>query len=344
MLDDHKYSLNRNVAYAHRDPEQPGEVYGPGGPERTYGVVIEIHKVRGRQAHWEYTVANSFTGEERRLTEDEIFHGADQAYLDLHRRDGIRWQGKPPEIARGNAESRFWKHTLRQFVRTGIPKIMERERHEEAERLHGPKLDLGRGDYVRIRGDLRAEMSSFHNLYAKVLSVSPADVRYVDIPPKEQGLPSRRHRVLRSYRVLLDNGEEADVYDVEIKTVYTRRSRSVVVNWRAASFLAQAFGDDPPYDLQLDYMTRHVFSRAELAGMSVVGLADTLARLLYVKGLLVRDELDQKAEALADSTPEFLTDQILDISRFDVSTNRRLTDEEIEHFHSDSSRLRKMLE
>jgi hypothetical protein len=67
MFDDHKYSLNRIVAYAHRDPEQSGEVYGPGGPERTYGVVIEVHRVRGEQQRWEYSVANSFTGEERRL-------------------------------------------------------------------------------------------------------------------------------------------------------------------------------------------------------------------------------------------------------------------------------------
>ena len=47
MLDDHKYSLRRIVAYAHRDPEQPGAMYGPGGPERTYGIVTEVHRVEG---------------------------------------------------------------------------------------------------------------------------------------------------------------------------------------------------------------------------------------------------------------------------------------------------------
>ena len=344
MLDDHKYSLNRVVAYAHRDPEHPGVVYGPGGPERTYGVVIEVHRVEGESPGWEYAIANSFTAERRRVTEDEIFHGADQAYLDLYRRESIPWLRNPPDSAKNNIESRFWKHTLRQFVHTAIPKIVEREKIEESERVRGRNLDLGPGDYIRVRGDLRAEFEPHHNLYAKVLSVREADLRHMQIPRGKQGLARGRHKVLLAYRVLLDNGAEADIYDVEVKTVYTKRGRSIVLNWRAASFLAEAFGDSPPYDVRLEYLAGHVFSRAELEGVPVEGLADLLAQLLYVKGLLVREELPEKAESLAGSPPEFLVDQILDISRFDMSENRRLTDTEIERFHSDSSRLREMLE
>lgn len=344
MLDDHRYSLNRIVAYAHRDPQSPAEVYGPGGPERTYGVVVEIHEVGGTSPRWEYTIANSFTQEERRLTEDEIFHGADQPYLDLHRRDGIPWQRVPPESARDNADSRFWAHTLRQFVRAGIPRIVEREKLEEHERVHGRDLDLQPGDYVRVRGDLRPDKASVHNLYAKVLSASDADIRSVGVPPGTHGLAPGSHKIRHSYHVLLDDGQETDVYDIEVKTVYTKRGRLLVVNWRAASYLAEAFGDDPPYDLQFDYIAHHIFSRAELRGLSSGELAEVLARLLYVKGLLTRDELEHKADALAASTTEFLTDQILELSRFDVSSNRRLTDDEIERFHRDSLRLRDMLE
>jgi len=339
MLDDHKYSLRRIVAYAHRDPEHPGAMYGPGGAERTYGIVTEVHRVEGDDPHWEYTLANTLTGETRRVTEDEVFHGADQSYLDLRRRDGIPWLHQPPEAARNNEQSGFWKHTLDQFVRTAIPQIQERERHEERERVRGRDLGLAPGDYVRIRGDLRPEMAPHHNLYAKVISVSPAHIQHMEIPCAQHGASSSRYKVLFSYRVLLENGEETDAFDVEIKTVYTKQGRTVILNWRAATFLAETFGDDPPYELQFDYLNGHVFSRAEIENMSPSDLADLLARLLYVKGLLVWEELPQKAEALAKSATEFLVDQVLEMSRFDMSKNRRLTEEEIGSFHSDAARL-----
>lgn len=343
MLDDHKYSLRRIVAYAHRDPEHPGAMYGSGGPERTYGIVTEVHRAEGDDPHWEYTLANTLTGEVRRVTEDEIFHGADQSYLDLRRRDGIPWLHQPPEAARNNEQSGFWKHTLHHFVRTAIPQIQERERQEERERVHGRDLGLATGDYVKIRGDLRPEMEPHHNLYARVISVSPSDIKHMEIPREQPDASPRKHKVLLSYHVLLEDRQETSVFDVEIKTVYTKQGRTVILNWRAAAFLAETFGDDPPYDLQFDYLNGHVFSRAEIEGMSANDLADLLARLIYVKGLLVWEELPQKAEALARSTPGFLVDQILEFSRFDMSKNRRLTQEEIERIHSDAARLSNLL-
>ena len=45
MVDDHKFSLNRTVAYRHPDPEHEANDYGPGGPERTSGVIIGVRLV-----------------------------------------------------------------------------------------------------------------------------------------------------------------------------------------------------------------------------------------------------------------------------------------------------------
>ena len=335
-MDDHKYSLNRVVAYPHDDPERPDAVYGPGGPGRTYGKVVKVHRTEGDSPHWEYTVENSFTGEVRLLAEDRIYHGANRGYLDLHRRDGIPWLKGPPESARNDAENEFWKHTLREFVRTAIPGIIEREQDEEKVRSEGRNLNLGPGDYFRIQS-LRPETEHCHNLYAKVLSVSAADRESMDIG-------QRKHLVLLSYHVQADDGQEADVYDVEIKTVYTTLGRTVIQNWRAATFLADAFGDDPPYNLQLEFLNGHVFNRAELADLPSDDLADLLTRLLYVKGLILWDELGEKAERLAKSPAEYLVDQILDISRFDMKNNRPLTLSEIERFRSQDARLRDLLE
>ncbi len=345
MLDDHKFSIKRIVSYRHKEPGQAEIVYGPGGPERTYGRITEIHRVHGKNARWEYTVTNSFTGETCRVRESDIFHGADQGYLDLYRRESIPWLAGPPETARNDMENGYWKQTLKQFVRTAIPKIIEKERDEESERIHGRNLSLGPGDYVRIRGDLSPDgIPPWHNLYAKVLAVRPSDVEHMQIPRGRQGLAAGKHRVVLRYSVLLDSGEDVDIYDVEIKTVYTKHSRSVVLNWRAASFLAEAFGDDPPYDIQLEYLQGHIFTRDELEQMKPADLAELLARLLYAKGILVLEELAQKAESLSTSRQEYLVDQILDISRFDMHANRPRTPSEIARIQSEDARLKGILE
>ena len=344
MLDDHQYSLNRIVAYNHREPGNPIAVYGPGGPERTYGLITEVSLVGEEPPHWEYMIKNTFTGEESRVREEDIFHGANQGYLDIHRRDGIYWFQQPPTSARSNSESKFWKRTVRQFVRTSIPSIREREEEEERARDDGRSLPLGPGDYIKVRGDLRRDVERHHNMYAKVLSVSPADIEHMVIPRGKQGIASGKHKVLLSYRVLLDDGTEADIYDVEVKAFYTTHGRTIILNWKATTFLAEAFGDDLPYDLQLEYLNGHVFSRPELADMSSDDLGDLLSRLLYVKGLITSDELVKKAELFSKSPHEYLVDQVLSVSRFDMKKNRSMTSDEIAEFRSGDDQLKHLFD
>ena len=41
--------------------------------------------------------------------------------------------------------------------------------------------------------------------------------------------------------MVTSEGIEGDVYDAEIKLFYTANSRKTVLNWRAATLLAEAF-------------------------------------------------------------------------------------------------------
>lgn len=342
MLDDHKFSLRRRVAYAHPNPGMPDDSYGPGGPGRTYGEVTEVHLLEEEAPHWEYTIVNSFTKETCRVMEDEVFHGANLRYLDLHRRDGIHWSSAPPSV--GDREEEFWRGSLKDFVRTSIPKIREQEIGQEEERAKGRDLPLEEGDYIKVRGDLRPEMEQHHNLYAKIISVSPAGIESFDIPTGKHGLPVGEHKVLRSYRIRLDNGEETDAYDIEVKAVYTTNGRSVILNWRAATFLAEAFGDDPPYEVHLEFLNGHIFARSELAGVSTPDMGELLARLLYAKGLITREELQDKIEVFVNAPAEFLVDQILAISRFDMEKNRAFAHSEIEQRRADDLRLKELFQ
>ncbi len=345
MVDDHKYSVHRIVAYRHPEPEHSRELYGPLGPERTYGLILEVMLVDEEKPHWEYIVKNSFTGEVRQIAESEIFHGADREYLDLYRRDSIFMTREAPTKSDDEEErSRHWKRALKHFIRTGVRKLREREEREARTREEGANLDLEPGDYVRVRGDLRSEMEKYHNLYGKVLGVSPADIGRLEVSPGKAGMLPGAYKVLKSYRIRLDNGEEADFYDVEIKVVYTSHGRRKILNWRAASFLAEAFGDDPPYRADLEYLGSHVFTRAELEGKSTKDLADLLAKLLFVKGQANWDEIEEKRTDLEASPTTYLVDQILAISRFDMSKNRSLTDEEIEQFRLADAKLKELLE
>ena len=324
MLDDHKFSLKRTVIYRHPDPErEPGE-YGPGGPDRTSGVIIGVRLIEDEESWWQYTIRNILSDEVRDVPESDIFHGADLGYLDLRRRDGIAW----------SADGKSWPEALKQFIDTEIPKLLSREEEEERGRLEGRELHLSAGDYIQVRGDLRPESAPLHNLYAKVLSVNEPDTDSIN----------SAHKVLAAYHVLLDNETEADVYDAEVKVVYTTHGRSTVLNWRAATFLAEAFGDDPPYDLQLDYLNGHVFTRAELETLSAHEMAELLTGILYVKGLITWEELPAKRESLAGSPETYLRDQLLANSRFDMERNRQLTPEEIAGVRAGDRRLRDLIE
>jgi len=342
MLDDHKYSLYRLVAYSHPLPMYPESAYGPGGSARTYGSIVAIHHVAGESPRWEYTVRNSFTHEECRIPEDQIFHGANSEYLDFHRRDDIHWSRPVPQSGQGDISSSFWGQSLQEFIRTAVPRIRHREQEEEKARVLGRKLDLQPGDYIRLRGDFRDETEAYHNLYGKIVSVSKADRDYLHIPAGRPGIRGGKHKVLRVYHVFLDDGQEIDIYDVEVKTVYTSHGRKVIHNWRATTFLAEAFGDPPPYDLQIEYLNGHVFSRAELSEKSQEELAELLARLLYGKGLILLEEVPEKTKRLRQSPREYLVDQILVHSRFDMRRNQQLTDAEIESIRLRDSELRKL--
>ncbi|MHB0999499.1 MAG: hypothetical protein ACYC27_09655 [Armatimonadota bacterium] len=342
-MDDYKYSIERLVVYTHENPEHANTAYGPGGPERSYGIVMDVHMIDGDQPHWEYTIRNQFTEEERRVNEEIVYHGADCGYLDINRHDGIVWTSPLPQSARDDAESSYWKRTLEQFVKTDIPRIREREIEDERSKVEGRQLDLESGDYIKIRGDLRYGMDSCHNLYAKILSVSNSDFDYFDIPEERKGISSGKHRVLRSYHVRLENGTETDIYDIEIKAFYTTNGRNVVLNWRAATFLAEVLGDDPPYELQLEYLCSHIFSRVELGDISQEDLGNLLAYLLYSKGLIVYEDIASKSDQLTKSPRAYLVDQILAISRFDMKLNRSMTGDEIEYRRLQDDRLRDLL-
>lgn len=343
MVDDHKYSLYRVVAYSHPSPIHPEIAYGPGGSARTYGRIMAVHSVAEGSPHWEYTVRNSFTHEECRIPEEQILHGANSDYLDFHRRDDIHWSQSVPQVGEGDVSRSFWGQSLHEFVRTAVPRIRRREEEEETARVQGRNLDLQAGDYIRIRGDLRLEIEDYHGLYGKIISVSAADRDYLDIPAGRVWIREGKHKVLKAYHVLVDDGHEIDIYDVEVKTVYTSHGRKVIHNWRATTFLAEAFGDPPPYDLQIEYLNGRIFSRAELSDQSREELAELLARLLYGKGLIVLDEVTEKSELLRQSPREYLVDQILVYSRFDMQRNQQLTDAEIESIRSRDAELRKLL-
>lgn len=242
-----------------------------------------------------------------------------------------------------DASDGFWKSSLSQFVRTAIPAIRDQEQAGEQHRTEGRELFLSEGDYLKIRGDLRDELEPYHNLYAKVVSVRNPDLSQFEVTEGTHGLSPGMHRVLHSYRVLLDCGDEVDIYDIEIKAVYTSHGRADVLNWRAATFLAEEFGDEPPYEANMEYLSDHIFSRRELADMDTHQIGELLARLLYVKGMITRDELDSKAHGLSHALPEYLVDHILSVSRFDMRRNRSLEKDEIERMHGDLRRLRDLL-
>lgn len=334
MVDDHKFSLNRTVAYRHPDPEHEANDYGPGGPERTSGVIIGVRLVEDGVTGWRYTIRNIRCDEVREVAESDIFHGTDERYLDLRRRDGIAWSVSPSDPVDGRTAGRDYQGSLNQFIKNDIPKLLRREEDEERAIAEGRDLHLAAGDYIKVRGDLRPEAAPFHNLYAKILSVADSDVEKIN----------STHKVRAAYHVLLDNGTEADIYDPEVKVVFTTDGRATVLNWRAAVFLAEAFDDDPPYDLQLDYLNGHVFSRAELENLCGQDLSDLLAAILYVKGLITWGELPDKRESLAKSPAAYLRDQILAYSRFDMAQNRQLTPEEVARVRAADQRLRDLIE
>jgi hypothetical protein len=219
---------------------------------------------------------------------------------------------------------------------------MHREEMAARACREGPNLPIHPGDYVRVRGDLRRETEALHNHYAKILAVEPADIAGIENPRAKPGQPSL-YRTLKKYRVVSSERIEAEVYDAEIKLFYTAHGRKTILNWRAATLLAEAFSDDPPYNLEYDYLADHVFARDELKPLKRGELSQILTSLLYVKGKMGWRDYQRRGQFFAGTPKSHLIDSIVEVSRFDSRRNRLMTRDEISARQQECYELRRLL-
>ena len=331
MIDDYKYSVGRTIVYRHSDPTGSETDYGRFGANRTIGVIREVHQGSPPDHIWIYTVENLKTGETVRVPELEIHYTT----FGKKERHGRRSRADARQLAKAITDALLGTRTSSHFG-TSVYELMLREESEARAKQEGSALPIQKGDYIRVRGDLRPDLESYHNHYAKVMESEEPDIA---------GIETRNgvYKVIRKYRVLLDDGSERDIYDPEIKLYYTADGRKTILNWRAAMFLSEAFMEEPPYSLEYSYLENHVFTREELETMPPEGLASLLAALLYVKGRIGLRDFQQKGRHLDGIPREHLVDSILAISRFDMRKNRYLTPREIEDEKKDTFKLRRLL-
>jgi len=341
MLDDHKYSVGRLVVYRHLDPKLPRQSYGYYGHERTVGEILAVEVESDPEPHWVYTIRNVRNQELTRVDEDLIKFATSM---------GNHWHRHPQRIA-ATAEDGALAEMIAKalanpdranLLSASLKDLIRKEELAAKAYRDGPNLPVGPGDYIRVRGDLRPESEPLHNHYAKIVAVEPADIAGIENPEAKPGQP-RLFRTLKKYRIISSEGIEAEIYDVEIKLFYTAHSRKTVLNWRAATLLAEAFGDDPPYNVEYDYLAEHIFTREELKPMKRSELANLLASILYAKGKMGWREYQRRGQIFAGMPRSHLTDQILEISRFDSRKNRLMSPEEIEAKRRAGMRLRKLL-
>jgi hypothetical protein len=332
MVDDYRYSIGRNVVYRHPSPGRRDAEYGQYGPNRTVGFIRAVELGKAPEHVWVYTIENLRTGEIAKTPETDVMYpiaGKRERRMRDSRADAER-------LAEDLAKSLSDESPLADFLRMSVEELHSLEESEAIARKEGRDLPIDRSDYIRVRGDLRAEVEAAHNHYAKVLDVSDPDIAAIE---SRGGVYIVKHK----YRVLVDDGREMEIYDPEVKLYYTADRRQVVLNWRAATFLAESFGDDPPYSLEYSYFEDHVFSRDELEVMTREELVSLFAALLYVKGRMGLRDLENKERNLAFAPKEFLVDSVLAISRFDMRRNRNLTPVEVEDKKKDVYRLRRLL-
>lgn len=339
MLDDHRYSIGRLVVYRHPDPKLPRQSYGQHGSDKTIGEVLEVDMVPAPEPHWVYTIHNVRNGEVSRVEESNILYASGYG------------KKSPLKIAERKAEDGALAEMIARalsnpdrgnLLRSALKDLIRREEIEAKARSEGANLPIKEGDYIRIRGDLRPESEILHNHYAKVLSVEESDIAGIENPSAKPGQP-RLFRTLKKYAVISSEGIEADVYDAEVKLFYTANGRSTVLNWRAATLLAEAFGDQPPYKLEYEYLADHIFTREELRGKNRSDLAQLLATLLYVKGRMGWRDYQRRNAFMAGTPKSHLIDSILQASRFDARRNRAMTSEEIARHQQEAFRLRRLL-
>lgn len=342
MLDDHKYSIGRLVVYKHPDPRLPRQSYGHYGHERTVGEVIAVDVERSPDPHWVYTIRN--------VRNQELAH-VSEAEVEFATTMGRRGR----KTARKSVEQRIEDGALAEMIakaltnpsrqsilRSTLRDLLRREEVEAKAHSEGVNLPLRAGDYLRVRGDLRRETEPLHNHYAKVLTVEESDIAGIENPSAKPGQP-RMYRTLKKFRVLSSEGLEAEIYDAEVKLFYTANGRKTILNWRAATLLAEAFHDAPPYKLEYEYLADHIFTREELKGKSRGELVQLLGTLLYVKGRMGWRDYQRRAQIFGGLPKAHLVDSVLDISRFDSKRNRLMTSGEIEDRQKECYKLRRLL-
>ena len=340
MLDDHRFSIGRVVVYRHPNPTMPRRAYGHKGPERTMGIIISVEAV---EREWEYTIQNLRSRETIRVAEREIIFGASVEYQEF--REAARMPSAGADRVSGQIVAEALHRALTEsvvanYLRSSVHDLIKAEKAEEISRREGRDLPIDAGDYIRIRGDLRRETRPFHHLYAKVLSVEPSDLD--TIGPTGPGRV-RRYRARKRYLVRAENHEELSIYDPEVKVFYTSHGGRIILNWRAATFLAEAFGDECPYSVEFDYVQHHVYTRKELRGMHVDKLRDLLSTILYVKGHMGWRDYEDRHRLFRGVSQGFLIDTILASSRFDMRRNRLMSADEIQRKLQDRERLKKLL-
>ena len=343
MLDDYRFSIGRVVVYKHPDPSLPKRAYGQKGPDRTVGIIIGVEPADSPQPQWIYTIKNIRTRETVRVPESEIAFGSSIDYSEFRGASRIPTSGADRMTGRIVAEAlskAITESTVTNYLRSSVHDILRAEKAEEITRREGRDLPLDVGDYLRIRGDLRSETKDFHNLYAKILAVKPPDRDYIDVNVRGIG---RQYRVRRRYLVQADNSERIEIYDPEIKVFYTIHGRKQILNWRAVTFLAEVFGDDAPYSVEMDYVQNHVYTRSELDLKDRDELQDLLSSVLYAKGHMGWYDYEDRRRLFKGVSKGFLIDTILAASRFDMHRNRLMTPEEINLKIRDRERLKKLI-
>jgi len=339
MLDDYKYSIGRLVVYRHHDPKLPRQSHGRQDSDRTVGEVLEVEIVPRPEPHWVYTILDVRNGEVNRVEESSVVF-ATSVGKKLPRKT-IEHRAEDGALAEMIAKA-LSNPDRGSILRATLKDMLLKEELETNAHIEGPNLPLRPGDYIRVRGDLRHETEALHNHYAKVLSVEDADIAGIENPSAKPGQPTI-FRTLKKYNVVSSEGVRAVIYDAEVKLFYTANGRATILNWRAATLLAEAFDDQAPYNLEYEFLSDHVFTRDEFRKKTRSELVQLLASLLYVKGRMGWRDYQRRSAFFAGTPKSHLIDSILQASRFDAKKNRAMTSEEITRFQQQAFKLRRLL-
>lgn len=340
MLDDHKYSIGRLVVYRHTDPKLPRQSYGHDGSEKTLGEVLAVETESSPAPYWVYTIRNVRNSEITQVLEDDIRFATVGTRSKMTPRRIVERKIEDGALAEMIAKA-LSNPDRENLLRSTLKDFISKEELAAKASREGANLPVIVGDYIRIRGDLRKEMEELHNHYAKILSVEPSDIAGIENPDAKPG-QSRVYRTLKKYRVYTSEHIETEIYDAEIKLFYTAHGRKIVLNWRAATLLAEAFKDEPPYKLEYEYLADHIFSREELKSRNRAELSELLASLLYVKGRMGWRDYQRRHQLFAVTPKSHLVDSVLEASRFDSRKNRLMSSDEIINRQMEDARLSKL--